>query len=109
MIRAIPFLLLLAPLSAMEILGVDYSESDKQSHAVLGAASAAIAMLAADRVDAEYPWYVRAGIGMAAATFIGVFKELSDANRDGHTAERDDAVATITGGVVVAFTLCWEF
>lgn len=99
-----------ATLPALEILGVDYSQSDKQGHFWLGAAVSAVAMIALDRWRPEAPWYERAAVGLGSAALVGAAKEWAD-GRDPlhHTQDRRDWIATTTGGAVVAFSLCWRF
>ena len=55
-------LVFLAHLPALEILGVDYSQPDKQGHFILGAATSAVAMLALDRWKPDAKWYTRAAV-----------------------------------------------
>ncbi len=110
MIRSLLILLLLAHLPAVEVLGVDYSQSDKQGHFILGAATSALAMLALDRWKPEAAWYTRAAVGTAAAAAVGAGKEWYDSKHlDVHTVDRKDFIATTTGGAVVALSLCWRF
>jgi hypothetical protein len=110
MIRALIILLMLAPLSALEVLGVDYRQTDKQGHFTLGACASAIAMLILDRIEPDAKWYARALVGTASAAAVGVGKEWYDSRHlDRHAVEADDVIATTTGGAVVALTLCWKF
>jgi len=103
-------LLLCASLPAVEFLGVDYSQTDKQQHVIAGAAASAIALVIVDRIDPAAPWYVRAGAGVLAAAAVGAGKEWYDSrHRDSHTTDINDFTATTMGGAVVAFSLCWSF
>ncbi len=106
----VALLCLIGAAHGMEILGVDFREDDKQNHAVLGVASAAVAMLALDRIKPDAPWYARAATGIAAAAVVGAVKELAD-SRDPlrHTADIDDFTATTLGGALVSLTFCWRF
>ncbi len=110
MIRALVIILLSVQLSALEFLGVDYSQSDKQGHFWLGAAVSGVSMLALDHWKPTAPWYTRALVGIGSATIVGIGKEYAD-SRDPlhHTTDRNDAVATITGGSIVALSLSWSF
>ncbi len=110
MIRSLLLLPLLANLSALEILGVDYSQSDKQGHFILGAATSAVSMLALNMVKPDAKWYTRAAVGIASSAIVGAAKEWSDSHDLlHHTVDQDDFVATVTGGTVAALTLCWRF
>jgi hypothetical protein len=108
--RLILVILLCATLPAVEFLGVDYSQKDKQSHFVLGALTASLSMLALDMIKPDAPWYARALVGTGSAALVGAVKEVADGrDPDRHTVETDDFVATLTGGACVAITLCWRF
>lgn len=103
-------LLLFAQVSALEILGVDFSQSDKVGHFWLGAATAGVAMLALDHWKPEAPWYTRALVGTGAAALVGAGKEWADSgDLDHHTVDRKDFIATTLGGATVALSLCWNF
>ncbi len=110
MIRALILIVFLAHISALEILGVDYAQSDKQGHFWLGAAVSAVSMLALDRWKPDAAWYTRALVGTGAAAAVGAGKEWYDTGHiDRHTPDRKDFIATTMGGAVVALSLCWKF
>ncbi len=114
--KLIPLLMvLLSPLSAVEFMGVDYSEQDKQGHFILGAATASISMLAYERFcEARHQdppaWWQSAAVGIASSVVVGAVKEWSDSrDPNHHSVDRDDFIATTTGGAAVSLTLCWRF
>ena len=110
MIRSLLILCLLARLSAVEILGVDFSQADKQGHFWLGAATAAVALVIVDRVEPDAKPIERAAIGIAASSLVGAGKEWYDSHHtDRHTVDRKDFVATALGGAMVSLSLCWRF
>ncbi len=110
MIRCLLLALLAARLPALEILGVDYAQSDKQGHAILGFGVASAAMEITEWVKPEARWYTKAAVGVLAAATVGLVKEYAD-SRDPlhHCVEADDFVATTSGGAIAALTLCWKF
>jgi len=106
----IAIMLAVAALPAVEILGVDYSEKDKQGHFALGVLTSSLSMLAFDMVKPDATWWQRALVGTGSAALVGAAKEYAD-SRDplNHVVESDDFVATLTGGMCVSFTFCWRF
>lgn len=86
----------------------DYTAPDKCQHALAGFAIGATSALAVDHIAPDlHPAlkFVAAQLPVIAA---GVGKELLDAQSDHHTAEREDAVATIAGGALCV-RLSWRF
>ncbi len=109
MIRCALLFMVLARLSALEILSVDYAQSDKQGHFWLGAGTAGVAMLGIDRWKPEAPWYTRMLVGTATAALVGAGKEWSDSHDlTHHTVDSKDFIATATGGVCVALCMSWK-
>ena len=110
MIRLAALSLIASCLSAVEILGVDYSQKDKQGHFTLGVLTASLSMLAFDMIKPDSPWWQRALVGTGSAALVGGAKEYADSKDPlNHVVESDDFVATLTGGLVVSLTLSWRF
>lgn len=94
----------------VEFLGVDYKQQDKQQHAILGAAVAGTSILVLEKFVPEAKWYTKAAVGIVASAVVGAAKEWSDSHDLAHhCVERDDFVATATGGALVALTLSWRW
>ena len=94
----------------LEFLGVDYKQQDKQQHAILGAAVAGTSILVLEKFVPDAKWYTKAAVGIIASAVVGAAKEWSDSkDLDHHCVEKDDFVATATGGALVSLTLCWDF
>jgi len=77
------------------------AQTDKVAHFGVGFASAAITTSLFQRYDVKYAfWY-----GILTSTLLGVGKEIYDKKSGKGNPEVYDALATIGGGVLGAFTV----
>lgn len=96
-------------LAALDLLGVDYDQSDKREHFLVGASTSAISLLLIERYEPEMRWYNKLLISTASAALVGIAKETADSFDPGHhSAEKDDVIATVTGGLVVSLSCSWS-
>lgn len=106
-----PLLLMLAASTAApavicpDIDGFDHE--DKVDHVAVGVAIGWLAAEIAEEIDA--PRWVQRVVAYAPVVLAGVGKELLDAqDRDNHTPDPLDAVATIIGGTIaIELTFRW--
>lgn len=110
-LRTLALVALLAPLSALEIAGIDWrNESDKQTHAGAGAAVAAVTLLQIERHAPQWPWWVRGGVAIAVPCVLGAVWEVIE-EPIGIDSEPDhrDWIATTAGAFPIVLTLTWRF
>lgn len=85
----------------MELNLPDLDRPDHRQHAVAGMAVGGLSLALIDAFDLNSPLPVRIIVPIAAATLVGLVKEVRDDAGHGH-AESGDLLATAAGGAVLS-------
>ncbi len=89
-----------------------WDDSDKVMHYAAGAAIGATAYAIVETIAPNIRGWKKHALAIGASALVGVVKEYADSrDRDHHTCDARDAVATVAGGVVgsISCSLVFRF